>query len=148
MTRLEPSSAPTATPSGDPTKPKEPDKSLGELFSELADEFSDLTHTQIELAKTEIRNEAAKAGRVAGMFGGAALAGYMALLLLSFAAAWGLANVMNEGWAFLIVGVVYAIVGGLLYLRARTQARDVNLVPEGTVESIKEDVQWARQKMR
>ena len=146
MTRLEPGLDPAGRPA-DPTKPKEADKSLGELFSELASEFNDLTRTQIELAKTEMRNEASKAGRVAGMFGGAAVAGYMALVLLSFAAAWGLANVMNEGWAFLIVGAVYAIVAGVLYLRGRTRARDVNLVPEGTVESIKEDVQWARQKM-
>lgn len=131
----------------DPTKPKEPDKSLGELFGELSEEFSTLLQTQVDLAKVEIKREATKAGKIGGMFGGAALAGYMALLLLSFAAAWGLANVMNEGWAFLIVGAVYAIVGGVLYARARERSKDLNLVPEQTVASLKEDVQWARQKL-
>jgi uncharacterized membrane protein YqjE len=131
----------------DPTKPKQPDKSLGDLFGELSGEFTDLMRTQIELAKVEVRGEARKAGRTAGMFGGAAVAGYMALLLVSFAAAWGLANVMNEGWAFLIVGVVYAIVAYVLYLRGRDRAKQMNVVPEQTVDSVKEDVQWARQKL-
>ncbi len=130
----------------DPTKPKQPDKSLGELFGDLSSDFTDLMRTQIELAKVEVRDEARKAGRTAGMFGGAAVAGYMALLLVSFAAAWGLANVMNEGWAFLIVGVVYAIVAYVMYLRGRDRAKEMK-VPEQTVDSVKEDVQWARQKL-
>lgn len=131
----------------DPTKPKQPDKSLGELFGDLSSDFTDLMRTQIELAKVEVREEARKAGRTAGMFGGAAVAGYMALLLVSFAAAWGLANVINEGWAFLIVGVVYAIAAYVMYLRGRDRAKEMNVVPGQTVDSVKEDVQWARQKL-
>lgn len=131
----------------DATRPKDPDKSLGDLFGELSSEFVDLMQTQLELAKTEMRDEARRAGRVAGMFGAAAVAGYMALLLLSFAIAWGLATVMNAGWAFLIVGVVYAFASALLYMQGRERARDVKLVPEQTAASVKEDVQWARQKI-
>jgi uncharacterized membrane protein YqjE len=134
-------------PQSDPTKPKQPDKSLGDLFGELSSEFSDLMKTQVELAKVEIRTEARKAGRTAGMFGGAALAGYMALLLLSFAVVWGLENVMDAGLAFLIVGAVYAIAAAVLYVRGRDRAKTVNLKPEQTVDSVKEDVQWARQKL-
>jgi len=136
------------TPSqSDPTKPKEPDKSLGDLFTDLSSEFTDLISTQIELAKVEVRSEARKAGRTAGMFGGAAVAGYMALLLLSFAAAWGLENVMDAGWAFLIVGAVYAIAAAVLFARGRDRVNDLKPVPEQTVASVKEDVQWARQKL-
>jgi uncharacterized membrane protein YqjE len=131
----------------DPTKPKDPEKTLGQLLGDLSGEFNDLLQTQLDLAKVELREEASKAGKTAGFFGGAAVSGYFALLLLSFAAAWGLANVMNEGWAFLIVGAVWAVVAGVLYLRARERARDVNLVPHQTVASLKEDVQWARQKL-
>ena len=129
------------------TQPKQPEKSLGDLFGELSNEFVDLMQTQLELAKTELRNEARKTGRTAAMFGGAAVAGYMALLLLSFAVAWGLATVMNPGWAFLIVGVVYAFTAALLYMQGRERARDIKFVPEQTAESVKEDVQWARQKI-
>jgi len=103
--------------------------------------------TQLELAKTELRDEARQAGRTAGMFGAAAIAGYMALVLLSFAVAWGLATVMNPGWAFLIVGAIYAIAAAVLYMQGRERARDIRLVPEKTARSVKEDVQWARQKI-
>ena len=131
----------------DPTKPKQPDKSLGELFGELSSEFTGLLQVQIELAKVEIRDDVSKAGKTAGMFGAAAVAGYFALLLVSFAAAWGLATVMNAGWAFLIIGVVYALVAGVLYAQARTRAKSLDLVPKQTVASFKEDMQWARQKL-
>jgi uncharacterized membrane protein YqjE len=131
----------------DRTKPKSPDKSLGQLFGDLSNEFSDLMQTHVELAKVELRSESVRAARAAGLFGGAALAGYMALVLLSFAAAWGLANVMAAGWAFLIVGAVYAALAAALFTQARQRFKDVNIVPQQTVESLKENVQWARQKM-
>lgn len=131
----------------DPTKPKQPDKSLGDLFGDLSSEFTDLMRTQVELAKVELRTEARKAGKTAGIFGGAAITGYMALLLLSFAVAWALATVMNAGWAFLIVGAAYAIAAAVLYFRGRDRAKEMKPVPEQTVESVKEDVQWARQKL-
>jgi len=138
---------PTPGTDTDPTKPKQPDKSLGDLFGDLSSEFTDLISTEIELAKVEVRNEARKAGRTAGMFGGAAVAGYMALLLLSFAVAWGLENVMDAGLAFLIVGAAYAIAAGVLFMRGRDRMSDLKPVPEQTVASVKEDVQWARQKL-
>jgi hypothetical protein len=71
----------------------------------------------------------------------------MALLLLSFAAAWGLSEVVPEGIAFLIVGVVYAIVAAVMFVRGRERARALTIVPEQTVDSVKEDIQWAQQKM-
>ena len=109
MTRIEP----------DPTKPKEPDKSLGDLFGDLSHEFSELVRAQTELAKSEIRTQADKAKRAAGAFGGAVLAAYMALVLLSFAAAWGLSEVVPEGVAFLVVGLIYAAIAAVMYLRGR-----------------------------
>jgi len=131
----------------DPSKPKQAEKSLGDLFGDLSSEFTDLLRAQLELAKVELRSEARKAGQTAGFFGGAIVAAYMALVLLSFAVAWGLANVMDAGWAFLIVGAVYAIVAAILFVRGRDRAREVHPIPQQTVDSVKEDVQWARQKL-
>src|SRR5215207_10036931 len=116
----------------DPTKPKEPDKSLGELFGELSSEFGELVQTQVELAKVELRDEATKVGKTAGMFGSAGAAAYFAVLLLSFAVVWGLENIMDAGWAFLIVGAVYAIVAAILYGRARDRVKELDLVPKQT----------------
>lgn len=128
------------------TEPLESDKSLGELLSQLSADFGELVSVQVELAKVELKDEARAAGRSAGMFGGAAIAALLALLLVSMAAAWGLAEVMPEGWAFLIVAVVWAVAAGALFMVARKQMREIEPVPESR-ESMKEDVQWARQQI-
>jgi hypothetical protein len=126
------------------TRPPAVDASLGELFSDLTTDLSGLMHDEVELAKVELKQEIGKAGRAGGMFGGAALAGYMTIVLLSFAAAWGLAELMAVGWAFLIVAVLWGVAGAVLYLRARDQLRTVDLKPEQTIVTLKEDVQWAK----
>jgi hypothetical protein len=121
-----------------------PERSLGELFSDMTSELSLLVRKEMELARAETKEELRKAGTAAGGFGGAEVAGYMALVLASFAAAWGLAEVMAAGWAFLIVGALYGIAAALLFIRARDQMRQVSPVPEQTIDTLKEDVQWAK----
>ena len=120
------------------------DASLGELFSSLTRDMSALVRDEVQLAKVELTDEAKKAGKVGGMFGGVALAGWMTVVLLSFAAAWGLAELMAIGWAFLIVAAVWAAVGAFLYFRAREQMQHVDLKPEQTIGTLKEDVQWLK----
>jgi uncharacterized membrane protein YqjE len=120
------------------------DPSVGQLFSRLTSDLSHLFHDELELAKVEIKDEVTKSGKAAGMLGGTAVAGLLALLMLSFAAAWGLAEVIAAGWAFLIVGVVYAIVAAGMFAAGRKRLAEVRPVPEQTVETIKEDVAWAR----
>lgn len=124
------------------------DKRLGELLGELSEEFNGLMSAQVDLAKTELRQEVTKAGRAAGAFGSAAITAWFALLLLSFAAAWGLAEVVAEGWAFLIVGGVYALVALVLAMWGRDRAREMRKpVETDTARTLKEDAQWARQKL-
>jgi len=129
----------------DPSKPLEADHSLGELLSRLTNDFGDLVSTQVELAKVEIKEEVSRAGKGAGMLTGAGLVAYLAVTLLSFAAAWGLAEVMPEGFAFLIVGVVWAIVAGVLYSTGRKELGAVRVPPQ-TKASIEEDIEWAKQQ--
>ena len=140
--------APRTTEPGGPdaTEPIEADKSLGELVSQVSSDFSELVSTQLELAKTEIKEEVARAGKGAGMLTGGGLAAYLAIVLLSFAAAWGLSEAMPTGFAFLIVGVVWAAVAGALVMSGRNQLRSVHPVPEQTKQTIKEDVQWLKQQ--
>jgi uncharacterized membrane protein YqjE len=135
-------SRPTAT---DPTKPIDPDHSLGELLSRVTSDFGELVSTQVELAKVEIKEEVSRAGKGAGLLTGGGLAAYLAAILLSFAAAWGLAEVMPEVFAFLIVGVVWAAVAAVLMLSGRKQLDSVRVTPQ-TRASIQEDVEWAKQQ--
>ena len=125
-------------------QPPETDASLGELFSDLTTDMSALLRDELSLAKVELKEEITKVGRAGGMFGGAALAGYMTIVLLSFAAAWGLAEVMAVGWAFLIVAVVWGVAAALLYLRGRDQLQKVHPKPQQTIDTLKEDVRWAK----
>ncbi|MBT2365731.1 phage holin family protein [Streptomyces sp. ISL-10] len=120
------------------------DRSVGELLSAVTSDVQTLFRQEVELAKTEIREEATKAGKAAGMYGGAGFAGYMVALFLSLAAVLGLANVMDAGWAALIITVVWAAIGAVLYATGRSRMREVSPKPEQTVESLKEDAQWAR----
>jgi F0F1-type ATP synthase assembly protein I len=127
-----------------PTEPKAPEKSLGQLFSELTSDLSTLLRKEVELAKVETKEEVSRAGKAGGMLGGGAVAGYFALLFLSFALAWLLDEWMHTALAFLIVGLVYAVVAAVLVVRGRARLQSVNPVPSQTVETLKEDVQWAR----
>lgn len=122
--------------------------SLGQLFSGLTSDLSELLRKEIELAKVELKQEAARATKVGGLFGASGMAGYMALVLFSFAAAWALAVVLPRGGAFAIIAAVYAVVGTVCFLAGRQRARQVRPVPEQTVETLKEDAQWAKTRTR
>lgn len=119
--------------------------SLGELIGKTTSDLSDLLRKEVELAKVEITDEVKTAGQAGALMGAAGLVGYLALILLAFAAAWGLSEVVPEGVAFLIVGVVVAIVAGALFLTGKKRFEAFEPVPRQTVESLQEDVQWAKQ---
>ncbi|MFF8973924.1 phage holin family protein [Streptomyces sp. NPDC014995] len=137
----------TSVPSN-PVGSRGGDSSVGELLSAVTSDVQTLFRQEVELAKTEVRQEATKAGKAAGMYGGAGFAGYMVLLFLSLAAVLGLSNVMDGGWAALIVSAVWAVVAAVLYQRGRTRMRTVAPKPEHTVETMKENAQWARHPTR
>lgn len=120
------------------TEHKAPDRSLGELFSEMAGELGDLVRTEIELAKTETKEEVTKAGKAGGMFAGAGLEAYLTLLFLSFALAYLLDTFLPQALAFAIVAVLHGIVAFVLYSKGRAQMEKVQPIPQ-TVESIKEN---------
>jgi hypothetical protein len=112
--------------------------SVGQLVGMAAQDLSLLMRQEIALAKAEVRQEAMKAGRAWGMFGGAGFAGYMVLLFASIAAWWGLAAVVPTGWAALIVTAIWAVIGAVLYQAGRSRMRQVHPVPERTTQTLKE----------
>lgn len=114
------------------------ERSVGDLIGEVTADLSTLMRQEMALAKAEIKEEVAKTGKAAGMFGGAGFAGYMVALFLSIAAWWGLANVMDEAWAALIIAVVWAVIAGVLFVTGRKQIREVHPKPERTVSTLKE----------
>jgi hypothetical protein len=114
------------------------ERSVGSLISEVTSDLSTLMRQELDLAKAEMKEEAAKTGKAAGMLGGAGFAGYMVALFLSLALWAALANGMDEGWAALIVAAIWAIVGAVLYVTGRKKLREVQPKPERTVDTLKE----------
>jgi hypothetical protein len=113
-------------------------RSVGSLISEVTSDLSTLMRQELDLAKAEVKEEASKTGKAAGMLGGAGFAGYMLALFLSIAAWWGLANVMDEAWAALIVAAIWGVIAAVLFVSGRKKMREVHPKPERTVSTLKE----------
>ncbi|HET6295099.1 MAG TPA: phage holin family protein [Kribbella sp.] len=128
----------------DGSHPASTEDSLGEIVSQLTTDLGTLTRQELALAKAELQAEAKKAGKGAGLLGGAAFAGWMVALFLSLTAMWALDEAMDLIWSALIVAAVWAIAAAVLAMRGRKELRDVSPKPEQTVESLKEDAKWLK----
>lgn len=118
---------------------------LGEILSATTHDLQDLFRMELELAKVELQDTARDAAKAGSMLGAGGLMAYLALALLCVAAAMGLAVVMPTGVAFLIVGAAVALIAVMVLIIGRTRLLSIEPVPRQTVETIKEDVQWAEQ---
>ena len=123
---------------------EQPERSLGELVGDLTSEFSTLVSTHIELAKAELTQEVKTVGKASGMLAAAAVGAVLALAMLSAALGWGLAETMSPGWAFLIVGLVWAVVAGALALAGKQRVQRMDRALGETMIEIKEDQRWLK----
>ena len=118
--------------------------SLGEIVGRLASDFSRLMRAEIALAKAEAKEEAKEAGKGIGFLAGAGYAGHLLVLFLSLAVMFGLGHWMPLGWAALIVAVVWGIVAFVLQSTGRKNLKRATPPMTETVETLKEDAQWAK----
>ena len=130
------------------TAPDVSQVSVGTLVGQVTSDLSTLMRQEFELAKAEMKQEAGKAGKGAGMLGGAGFAGYMLAIFASLALMFALDLVMPLWAAALIVAVLYGVVGYVLYSKGRKELAKVDPTPRQTVETLKEDVQWAKNQTR
>jgi uncharacterized membrane protein YqjE len=119
-------------------------RSVGEIVGDISQDMSTLIKQEMDLAKAEMKQEVAKLGKGAGMFGGAGLAGHFTLFFLSFALTYLLDNWMPVELAALIVGVLWGIVAAVLAARGRQEIKQANPQLPTTQQTLKEDVQWAK----
>ncbi len=128
--------------------PAKDERSLGELFSDLASETSNLVKQEVSLAQTEMTMKAIKVGKNIGFLVVGGAVGYAALLSFIAALIIGLGRLLDNYWlAALIVGVVVAIAAVVLILSAISALKNTQLMPTQTVETIKEDAQWLKDQM-
>lgn len=126
------------------TEPKRPDATLGELFGEMTAETGRLIRKEVELVKVEGKEQLKESAAVGGMFAGAAMAGWLALLLGSMALAWMFDRWVDTDVAFLIVFGIWAIVATVMFVVARNRVKHAQKPLPVTTETIKEDISWAK----
>jgi uncharacterized membrane protein YqjE len=123
--------------------------STGELVKQLTQQTSDLVRQEIDLAKAEMTEKGKKTGVGAGILGGSGLMALFGLAALTTAAIAALSEAMDVWAAALIVAAVYMAVAGVLALTGRNRLQEAApMAPEQTIETMKEDVEWARSQAK
>jgi hypothetical protein len=118
------------------------------LLRSIAADLSTLVSKQIELAKQELKEMVGARAGAAAIIGGAAVLGLFVVGFLGLAGAEALALVMPRWAAMLIVGLVFAVAAAVAILVARSMMRSAATSPDLTKESLKEDVEWAKQQLK
>jgi len=128
-------------------QPAQDERSLGELFGDLSREVSTLVRAEANLARTEITQKVSRVGKDVGMLAAGGAVAYAGLLAILATIIILLAKAGLDWWAStLLVGVVVAGTGGFLVQRGLQALKHEDLAPRQTVETIKEDAQWARRQ--
>jgi hypothetical protein len=124
------------------------ERSLGELFGDLTRDMSTLIRQEMRLATTEMTQKATRAGKSAGVLAGGAVIAYAGFLALLWAIVYGLTSLF--GWpiwlSFLVVAIIVLAIGAFMVYRGYDTLRKTDLTPRQTVETIKEDAQWAKEQ--
>ena len=123
------------------------ERSIGELFSELANETSTLIRQEVALAQVEITQKATSAGKNVGYLAAGGFVGYAGLLAIIAGVIMGLSYFIPAWLAAIIVGAIIAVVSYVLVSSALTSLRNMDVKPTETVESIKEDARWLKNQV-
>ena len=126
--------------------PENDGKPLGELFGDLGRQLGTLIKREVDLAKVELSDRASRVGRDAAKVAAGGLVVHAALLILLAAAVFGLVEIGLDAWlAALIVGVIVGVGGAVVLRSGLTALRDDTGGPSPTVESLQENVEWAKE---
>ena len=120
---------------------------IGTLFAGLLKDLQDLVRAEVQLAKTEIKEEATTAGRGIGFIVGVALIGLIGFVFLMLGLMFFLDRWLPLWVSALVVAALLVVVTAILVSSGRNQLSAANLVPEQTIATLKEDQEWAKQQM-
>lgn len=122
-------------------------ESLGDTLTGIIQNIQDIIRGEVELAKTELKEDATKMGKGAGMLGGAAFLGLVGFIFLMLAVTY-LLNLWLDMWISAgIVAIALLVIGGIVGMMGKKQIDEANLKPEKTIDSLKEDKEWASRQM-
>jgi hypothetical protein len=131
-----------------PGTQEDDNESTSDLLKRLSEQTSRLVSQEIELAKAEVSAKGKQAGIGAGLFGGAGVFGLYALGALTATAIAALDLAMATWLAGLIVTIVWAAVAGVMALTGKSKVQQAMPPVEQSVDSVKEDVQWTKERAK
>jgi len=144
------------TPRGDSSRPGGNDarasatgeQSLGTLVAGIVEDLQRIVRGEVQLAKTELKEDASAIGKGAGMLAGGALVGLVGFIFLMLAVTY-LLNKSLEMWVSAgIVGLVLAVLAAALAMIGKNQLSGATLKPDQTIDSVKEDREWASRQIK
>ena len=125
------------------------ERSIGQLFSDLSRQLSTLVRQEIALARAEMTSRAQSAGRGAAMVGAGGALAYAGALAIVAAIVLLLIQAGLDPWlAALLVGIVVAAVGAGLVMSGRSTIAKTDLTPHKTIETIRDDAEWAKEQVK
>jgi uncharacterized membrane protein YqjE len=121
---------------------------MGEILQDIIADVQEIVRSEFRLAKAEVQQETAKVARSGIPLIVGLLLGLYALGFILLAAVHALSIVVSAWLAALIVGFVVGVVSLILINIGRNRLKGVKVVPEKTIGTVKENVQWARNQIR
>jgi len=128
--------------------PMQNGRSMDEVLQDIVANIQEIFRSEFRLAKVEIQQQATVATRSAVPLIIGALLGLYALGFLLLAAVHALSIVVDPWLASLIVGAAVLAISLALISVGKNRLKQLKVVPEKTVETVKENMQWAKQQIR
>jgi len=124
------------------------DRSVADVLQDIIRNIQDIVRSEVRLAKTEVREEVSKARDASVLIGVGALSGIFSVFFLLFSIVYALSRVMPDWAAALIVAVALAIAAAVLLSTGAERFKHVQPAPDKTIESLKENVEWAKRQVK
>jgi hypothetical protein len=123
-------------------------RSLGEIVQDILRDFQNMFRDEIRLVRAEFGEKAQQFGKAAGVLGAAAVCGLLAVACLVTTGIAALALAMPVWLAALLMAIFLLCIGATCYAAGRAKLRHVDPKPQQTVQTLKDDVEWAKQRMK
>lgn len=125
------------------------ERSLGELFGELTRDTAMLVRQEVTLARVELTDKATKVGKDVGTIAAGGAVAYAGLIVLLLGVAAALIAAGMSAWgAYVLVGLIVLAIGGIIAMQGLAQLKQADPVPRQTVETLKDDAQWAKEQAK
>jgi len=131
-----------------PLPPRDSEPTLGALFTSLTDDLTTLVRKEIDLARTETTEKVTRASRSVVMMVAGGMVAYTGLIALVIAIIVALSRLMPLWLSALIVGIVVIVIGAILIASGRSSLAQMTVVPEKTVETMKDNTEWAKEQVK